>query len=212
MFAETLELNRVPSEEKKMQYYHIISNESTRLTRLINNLLDFSRIDAGKKIYHLKWTDLRQVVEDVLQSYSFHLQQQGFKLQSNLAADLPHIRIDAEAIAQAFINLLENAMKYSQDTKSISITLVLRNNQLVLSVTDQGIVIDKTQQPKIFDKFYRVGDSLVHDTKGFGLGLTLVKYIMDYHQGQIELESTPGKGSSFSLIFPLSFNQGEISR
>ncbi|MCI0511927.1 HAMP domain-containing histidine kinase [candidate division KSB1 bacterium] len=212
MFAETLELGRVPSEEKKLQYYHIISNESTRLTRLINNLLDFSRIEAGKKIYHLKWTDLHQVVEDVLQSYSFHLQQQGFKLQTNLATDLPQVRIDAEAIAQAFINLLENAMKYSQDTKSISITLALRNNQIVLSVSDQGIGIDKNQQLKIFDKFYRVGDSLVHDTKGFGLGLTLVKYIMDYHRGRIELESTPGKGSTFSLIFPLSSNQGEFSQ
>lgn len=203
MFAETLELKRVPSEEKKMQYYRIISNESNRLTRMINNILDFSRIEAGRKEFHLQKTNLTDIVHDILNSYRFHLNQKGFELQEEIDENLPSILADPEAVSQAFINILENAVKYSTEIKSIIVRLNPVNDQVVLQVEDKGIGIEKTYQQKIFDKFYRVGDSLVHNTKGSGLGLTLVKFIMDYHHGNVTVQSKPGEGSTFSLIFPI---------
>ncbi len=203
MFAETLELKRVPSEEKRMQYYRIISNESNRLTRMINNILDFSRIEAGRKEFHLQKTNLAEIVYDILDSYRFHLNQKGFELQEEIDENLPSIVADPEAVSQAFINILENAVKYSKETKSIKVRLYRENEQVVLQVEDKGIGIEKTYQQKIFDKFYRVGDSLVHNTKGSGLGLTLVKFIMDYHHGNVTVQSKPGEGSTFSLIFPI---------
>ena len=203
MFAETLELKRVPSEEKKMQYYRIISNESNRLTRMINNILDFSRIEAGRKEFHLQETNLTEIVRDILESYQFHLKQKGFELTEEICEDVPLILADPEAVSQAFINILENAVKYSKETKNITVRLYQENTHLVLQVEDKGIGIDKSSHQKIFDKFYRVGDSLVHNTKGSGLGLTLVKFIMDYHQGKVTVQSKPGEGSTFSLIFPI---------
>jgi len=204
MFAETLEMGRVPSEEKKRRYYQIIASETNRLTRMINNILDFSKIEAGKKSFNPAWTDLRQLVEEVLASYAYHLEQKGFTVGIHLAGSLPRIYIDPEAVAQAMINILENAAKYSPETKSIEVRLAQRGREIILSITDQGIGIPKQLQRKIFEKFFRASDSLVHDTKGSGLGLTLVKYIMDFHKGRVEVESAPGKGSRFSLIFPIT--------
>lgn len=203
MFAETLEMGRVPSEEKKHHYYRIIASESNRLTRMINNILDFSKIEAGKKSFHPGWCDLRQLLAEVLKSYQYHLEQQGFSITTQIAEDLPKIYLDPEAISQAILNILENAAKYSRETKAIDVRLFQENSEIVLAITDQGIGIPKALQRKIFDKFYRASDSLVHDTKGSGLGLALVKYIMDFHKGRVAVESTPGKGSRFSLIFSI---------
>lgn len=206
MFAETLELGRVPNEDRKMHYYRTISNEANRLTRMINNILDFSRIEAGRKSFKTEWTNVPELVREVLDSYRFHLEQQGFELHEKIIEDLPAVQLDPEAVSQAFINLLENAAKYSKGEKWIEVELTSVDSQIILTVRDHGIGIDKTYHDKIFEKFYRVSDSLVHDTKGSGLGLSLVKYIMAYHQGDIRVESSPGKGSAFSLVFPISTN------
>ncbi|MBN1350710.1 HAMP domain-containing histidine kinase [candidate division KSB1 bacterium] len=208
MFSEMLELDRVQNEQKKMEYYRIISNESARLTQMINNILDFSHIEAGQKAFNMKPAHLSTIIENVLKSYRFHLERKGFSITTNIAESLPAIRIDKEAISQAFINLLDNAVKYSDKTKSITIQLHQMENTQVLTVKDEGIGIEKSQQKKIFEKFYRASDSLVPDTKGSGLGLTLVKYIMDYHGGKIALDSAKGKGCAISLIFSLSENIG----
>ena len=170
---------------------------------MINNILDFSKIEAGKKAYDLKWTDLRKLLQEVLDSYQYHLEQKGFSVTIQIAEDLPKIYLDPEAISQAIINILENAAKYSQETKVIDVRLFQQNREIVLTIADQGIGIPKSLQQKIFEKFYRASDSLVHDTKGSGLGLALVKYIMDFHKGRVEVESAPGKGSRFSLIFSI---------
>lgn len=209
MFAETLEMNRVPDEEKKQQYYRIISNETNRLTRMINNILDFSRIEAGRKTFQSRKTDLHGLVTDVLESYRFHLKQKGFVLHEEIAEDLPEIIVDPEAVSQAFINLLENAVKYSPEIKEVTVRLFKRKANVVLQVQDRGIGIESSHHSKIFEKFYRVGDSLVHNTKGSGLGLTLVQYIMDYHQGEVGVQSAPNQGSSFSLIFPINNDKSE---
>jgi signal transduction histidine kinase len=203
LFAETLELGRVHGEGKARQYYRIINKESHRLTQLINNILDFSRIEAGRKEYKFAPTDVGRVVQDVLDAYRFHIEQQGFALEVQVADEIPELEVDKEALGQAVLNLLNNAIKYSTDEKYIRLELRREADRVLLSVTDRGIGIAKADQKKIFEKFYRAENSLVHESKGSGLGLALVRHIMEAHGGTVELESTPGKGSTFTLVLPL---------
>lgn len=203
LFSETLELGRVPSEERRRQYYRVINKESQRLTQLINNILDFSRIEAGRREYKFARTDVVRVLDEVLEAYRFQIEQQGFTLEVQVEEGLPEALVDAEALGQALINLLNNALKYSRDDKRISVWLRRDDGHLRLSMRDHGIGIAKGEQEKVFEKFYRAEDSLVHETKGSGLGLSLVRHIMEAHGGSVELESTPGSGSNFTLVLPL---------
>jgi len=203
LFAETLEMGRVPGEDKKRQYYRVIHKESQRLTQLINNILDFSRIEAGRREYRFAPTDLNRVVADVLDAYRFQIEQHGFTLESSLAEDLPEVEVDKEALSQALINLVNNAVKYSRDEKLIRLTTSCDGERLRVRVTDRGIGIPSGEQRKIFEKFYRAENSLVHESKGSGLGLALVRHIMEAHGGSVEVESAPGKGSTFTLVLPV---------
>ncbi len=203
LFAETLELGRVPSEDKARQYYRVINKESHRLTQLINNILDFSRIEAGRKEYRFAPTDVARVVREVIESYRFQIEQQGFELAVEVADDLPQVPADAEALGQAILNLVNNAIKYSRESKTIDIEVRREGSKVLVSVKDSGIGIPRGEQKKIFEKFFRGEDSLVHETKGSGLGLALVRHIMEAHGGQVEVDSAPGKGSTFTLVLPV---------
>lgn len=203
MFAETLEMGRVPTEEKRLEYYRIIGLETTRLTRLINNILNFSRMEAGKKTYHFQPLQVNDVVEDILHLYAYKLRSKGFEVEQNLGEDLPLIEGDTEAIAEALINLIDNAIKYSPEEKHVTLTTVREGEQVNVMVKDRGMGIAPEDQKKIFDKFYRVSSALVHDTKGTGLGLALIKHIMDAHKGSVRVASKIGKGSQFTLTFPI---------
>ncbi|MBC8185297.1 GHKL domain-containing protein [candidate division KSB1 bacterium] len=204
MQAEMLEMGRVRTKEKRMHYYQTIMNESVRLTQLINNILDFSRIESHKKEFNLKPTDISALVTNTLEIYRFHIEQKGFVLQKKIAKDLLVIEIDEEAVKLAIVNLLDNAIKFTKDEKRIIISLNKQEKAVVVSIQDFGIGIPESEHKKIFDKFYRIGDSLVHNTKGSGLGLSLVKHIMEIHKGKVILKSKPGEGSTFSLIFPVA--------
>lgn len=205
MFAETLELNRVQTENKKREYYQIIGQESERLTHLINNILDFSKIEAGKKRYIMERIDLNAIISDVLRLYSFHLQNKGFHLQNEIdTTEKLKINADKEAITEAIINLLDNAIKYSDSDKRIRIKSGTFGSQVFFEIEDHGLGISVDDQTKIFDKFYRVSTGLIHDIKGTGLGLSLVKYIIEMHNGQVTVESHLGKGSTFRLFFPVA--------
>jgi signal transduction histidine kinase len=206
LFAETLELGRVPSEEKARQYYRVINKESQRLTQLINNILDFSRIEAGRKEYRFAPTDVGRIVSEVVDAYRFQIEQQGFALDVRIADDLPEVEADKEALGQALLNLVNNAIKYSRDDKYLGLDVRREGNRVLVSVADRGIGVAKSEQRKIFEKFYRAEDSLVHETKGSGLGLPLVRHIMEAHGGQVEVESVPGKGSTFTLVLPVAKN------
>src|SRR5205823_4572536 len=204
LYAETLELGRITTKEKKQQYYRIIRKESERLTALINNILDFSRIEAGRKEYEFRETDIADLVRNTLDSYRYQIEQQGFAFQETIDADLPVVRVDREAIARAVVNLVNNALKYSDGEKFLGVKLYRDNGAVKLEVEDHGIGIARRDQSKIFEKFYRTGDPLVHNTKGSGLGLSLVRHITEAHGGDIAVESTPGKGSRFILSMPLA--------
>jgi signal transduction histidine kinase len=204
LYAETLELGRITTQEKKHQYYRIIRKESERLTALINNILDFSRIEAGGKEYEFRNTDIAELVRNTLESYRYQIEQQGFAFEESIDSNLPAVPVDREAIARALVNLVNNALKYSTDEKFLGVKLYRENSVVKLEVADHGIGIARRDQSKIFEKFYRAGDPLVHNTKGSGLGLSLVRHITHAHGGEIAVESTPGKGSKFTLSLPLA--------
>jgi len=204
LYAETLELRRITTPEKKQEYYRIIRKESERLTALINNILDFSRIEAGRKEYEFRETNIAELVQNTLDSYRYQIEQQGFAFAESIDPDIPAVRVDREAIARALVNLVNNALKYSTDEKFLGVKLYRENGSVKLEVLDHGIGITRREQSKIFEKFYRTGDPLVHNTKGSGLGLSLVRHITQAHGGDIAVESTPGKGSKFTLSLPLA--------
>jgi signal transduction histidine kinase len=203
LYAETLELGRLTAKEKYQEYFRIIREESERLTALINNILDFSRIEAGRKEYEFKETNLAELVRSTLDSYRFQIEQNGFAFEENISADIPPVRVDREAIARSLLNLVNNALKYSKDNKYIGVSLYPANGRINLEVRDHGIGIPPNEQEKIFEKFYRCGDPLVHNIKGSGLGLSLVRHIARAHGGDVLVESTPEKGSKFTIALPL---------
>ena len=203
LYAETLELGRLTSQEKYQEYFRIIREESERLSALINNILDFSRIEAGRKEYDFKQTDLAELVRSTLESYRFQIEQNGFAFEENIANDIPPVNIDREAIARSLLNLVNNALKYSKDQKFIGVSLYRSNGSVKLEVRDRGIGIAPAEQDKIFEKFYRCGDPLVHNTKGSGLGLSLVKHIAQAHGGNVFVESAPERGSKFTIALPI---------
>lgn len=202
MFAETLELNRVKTEEKKKEYYTIISHEANRLSHIVNTILNFSKMEAGKRKFTFAQADLNQVVNQIYQNYKFHLQNKGFIFKVHLSADNLDVSIDQEAISEALINLIDNAVKYSADKKDISIKTGIENDYAFIHIQDFGIGISEKDQKKIFEKFYRVSSGYIHNTKGTGLGLSIVKQIIDAHKGKITVKSSAGKGSTFEMYFP----------
>jgi two-component system phosphate regulon sensor histidine kinase PhoR len=201
MFVETLELERVKTEEKKKEYYTIIGQETERLTYLINNILDFSKMEAGKKVYHMESVDINELVQETVRIYAYHLKNKGFTLETDLFANGLSVHADRNALSEALLNLLENAVKYSEQVKHITVRTGREGKRTFIEVSDKGIGISAEQQKKIFEKFYRVSTGLEHNTKGSGLGLSIVQHIMKAHRGEISVTSQPGEGSIFKLYF-----------
>jgi signal transduction histidine kinase len=210
LYAETLELGRISNPGKRQEYYEIIRKESERLTSLINNILDFSRIESGKKEYSFRKTDVADLVRSTLESYRFEIEQNGFQFEQKIDNDLPQVYMDREAISRSLLNLVNNAVKYSATEKYLGINLYRHNGCVNLEVVDHGIGISAKEQPKIFEKFYRVSDPLVHDTKGSGLGLSLVRHVVEAHGGEVAVESEPGHGSKFIITLPVQ--TGEVQQ
>jgi two-component system phosphate regulon sensor histidine kinase PhoR len=204
MFAETLEMGRLKDEVKKQEYYATIVRESDRLTHLVNTILNFSRMEAGKRPYQFQTMDLNEAVRSVLETYRLHLEQHGMKPLTALSASPVTVSADTDAVTEAIINLLDNAIKYSGSSTYLAVRTEIRDGKGVVEVEDHGIGIAPEHQKKVFDVFYRVPTGTVHETKGSGLGLSLVNHIMTAHNGTVELVSASGKGSTFRLVFPLS--------
>jgi len=204
MFAETLEMKRVKTEKKKHEYYHTIIQESERLSRLVNNLLNFSRMEAGRRAYDLKPTDLNALVTSVIDFYTLQLRDKGFTVVIDLAPRLPAVSTDGEAIAETLHNIIDNAVKYTGTEKYLRIATGQEGGMAFFEVEDHGIGIAPEHQNRIFEKFYRVSTGLVHTTKGSGLGLALVRHIVDAHSGNVEVRSQLGKGSCFRVSLPVS--------
>jgi signal transduction histidine kinase len=200
LYGETLLEGGDFPEPERRSYYQVITRESERLTRLIEKVLDFSRIDRGSKEYHLQEGDLAAAVAGAVEVYGEYLKRRGFSIETDLAPRLPPARFDPEAISQAVLNLLDNAAKYSAESKFVGVRLRAGGGHVIFEVEDHGIGITASEQEKLFQRFYRAPGGA--GKGGYGLGLFLVKHIMDAHGGSIEVESEAGRGSRFRLIFP----------
>jgi signal transduction histidine kinase len=203
MFGETLEMGRVTDEGRRQEYYRVITREGERLTRLIDNVLDFSRIEGGRQTYEMTPTPIEPLVRGTLETFAYPLAQQGFKVEVSVAPDLPDVAMDADAVGQALANLIDNAIKYSADDRALTLDARIVDGRLVIAVTDRGLGIAREEQAKIFEKFYRVGRSDTQGRRGSGVGLALVRHIAEAHGGDVTVASAPGEGSRFSLRLPL---------
>ncbi|MEL6611338.1 MAG: HAMP domain-containing sensor histidine kinase [Bacteroidota bacterium] len=215
MYAETLEAGRVP-DRRRPEYLGVIARESERLSRLIDTLLNFSRIEAGRERFDLAPTDLNGLARDVVARFALPAERDGFTIETNFVNNLPTVEADAEALTEALVNLVDNALKYSRphpDARRVAIRTGIHRNgtrkaQAYVEVEDEGPGIAATHQRQVFEPFFRVGDDarddLVHETKGTGLGLALVARIAEAHGGRIDLHSAPGDGARFRLLLPVA--------
>jgi two-component system, OmpR family, phosphate regulon sensor histidine kinase PhoR len=204
MYIETLEMGRITEQIKIKEYYNVILNETTRLSGIVNRILNFSQIESNKRKYFPSETDLNETIENAANTFRYSIENKGFRYSFIPDKDLPPLMIDKEAVADAFINLVDNAMKYSTTEKDIVVRTGKDGRNIYLEVEDHGIGISEKNQHLIFDKFYRVTElNLANKVKGSGLGLAIVKHIMDAHNGKIIVKSTLGSGSVFRLLFPI---------
>jgi signal transduction histidine kinase len=202
MFAETMRMGRTQDPQVQEEYLDTIVNESQRLTRLLNNVLDFSKIEQGERQYHMQPCPLSEVVEAAARTMAYPLSQQGFRLHVHIEPGLPDVRMDRDAMEQAVLNLLSNAMKYSDESRDIDLRLTRSDGSALLQVVDRGLGIAPEEQGRIFEKYYRIRSGVSERSAGTGLGLALVSHIVTAHGGRIEVESAPGKGSTFSIHMP----------
>jgi signal transduction histidine kinase len=205
MFSELLAEGRVLDKEKQHSYLHIITAETARLTRLINNVLDFSRMERGEKKYNFAKCDLAAVVRETVETYRPHLEANGFKLECDLPESPLIVQGDRDALAQIVVNLLSNAEKYSNERKAVRVEARLQAQPLPhaeVRVLDRGLGVPQGCEEKIFEQFYRAHDSLSSGIQGSGLGLTLARQIARAHGGDIVCEPRDGGGSCFTLRLP----------
>ena len=199
LYGETLHQGDGFSDDDRQSYAEIITRESERLTRLIERVLDFSRVDRGDKRYQIEPGDLAAVVRQALGIAVRHLKQQGFVVELDITPLAP-ARFDPDAVVDAVLNLVDNAAKYSGEEKYVGIRLRPEDDRIVCEVEDHGAGISAAEREHLFRKFHRGRDAA--GKGGYGLGLFLVKHIMDAHGGAIEVDSDVGRGSRFRLIFP----------
>lgn len=206
MMTELLHHKRVQTEERKSAYYSAMLQESERLSHLIDNILDFSRIDEDRKKYEFIDLDLDELLRNFLESTRERLTDSGFKIRYNCTDTIRPIRADKNAILQVIYNLVDNAIKFSGKFRQIDIDLFSRDEEVQLCVKDYGIGIPDKDQEKIFDRFYRGDEPQRLGIKGSGIGLTIVKRIIEVHKGHLTLKSIPGEGSTFCVHLSIDKN------
>lgn len=200
--VETLELDRVANPEERGRFLSTIARETTKLTRLVDNILDLARFEAGHHQLRLDPVSLVQVARETVETFTPRLDHAQFHVELDLPADLPQVKGDAIALSHCVLNLLDNAVKYSKDDRTLKVSAHASDGNVSLSVADRGIGIAHGDRRRIFEKFVRVETGLVHDVKGAGLGLSLVQQIMRAHGGRVEVTANPGGGSVFTLVLP----------
>ncbi|MBI2618897.1 MAG: hypothetical protein HYW57_02340 [Ignavibacteriales bacterium] len=201
--AENLNEGWVAEQKKQEEYFHLIARETERLSHLVENILDFSRIEAKRKSYQKQMTSGGDLIHKTLEQFRLLTDGQGVKLRERIPPNLPRINVDPEAIEQALLNLFDNAVKYSREEKLVEVSTEVTANYLRVKVSDHGHGIEKRDLEKIFEKFYRIDSRNGKKIPGSGIGLTLVKEIIEAHGGKVTVESELDKGSTFVLSIPL---------
>ncbi len=201
--TETIEMGRYANDAERDKFLRTITRESDRLTQLVDNILDFSRLEAGQRTVALVPLDLRDVVNTAMESFKLRLEDAGFRYDVTLPETLPPVLGDSRALQHSLLNLLDNAVKYSRDRKEVRVAASSSDGVVRLAVSDKGIGIPAEDRERIFEKFARVETGLVHTVKGAGLGLSLVQMLVRAHHGRVEVTSTPGEGSTFTILLPV---------
>ena len=209
MAGETLELGRVGGDADRARFLQVITRECRRLTHMINHVLDFAKIEAGKKEFRFHPTDLARVVRETMEVFEQQFREKQFEVRVDVPPELPAIEADGEAVTRCLMNFIDNAVKYSKERRYIEVKARVREpggdsdrGEVRLGVTDHGIGLSPRDRERIFEKFFRVEHGMVHDVKGSGLGLSLVRHIAQAHGGRVEVESSLGQGSTFTLVIP----------
>jgi len=203
LFADKLASPSGAADEARKRYVDTIANECDRLNRLVDNVLEFARIEAGAKTYRLTPGSIDEVIASASKAVSYLIEQKGLDLRVTIEPGLPMLLMDADAMEQAILNLLTNAAKYSRDSREIGLRARRQDAEVVVEVADGGVGIDPAEHARIFDKFYRARNDATGHVAGTGLGLTLVKHIVEAHGGRVDVDSSPGAGSTFSIRLPI---------
>jgi signal transduction histidine kinase len=201
--AEMLQSGRVPSEERRQKYYDVLLEQSERLALLTDNILSLAKIEEGRAEFTFETTDISVLLTEVVTSIQERVRHEGFDIGLDVKGPIPLLAVDRTALSQAVTNLVDNAIKYSGDSRRISVRASREEQAVAIAVQDFGIGIKKEDIPRLFERFYRGGDELTRAVKGSGLGLTLVREIVAAHRGKVHVQSEPGKGSVFSIRLPL---------
>lgn len=201
--TERLETGKVTQPAKMKQYVSIISHDIDRLIRLVGNILNFSNIEEGKKVYRKEETDIAILLKEVINNYQKESIERGVSISADIEDDLPALNIDKDSMTQAIFNLLDNAVKFSKDVKEIGVTVLKNESSIIIKIKDKGIGIEKDEKDKIFEKFYRGKSAVNNFINGTGLGLALVKYTVEGHNGRIDVESEPGWSTVFTITLPV---------
>ena len=201
--AEMLQAGRVPSEARRDEYYAVLVEQSSRLSTLVANILDLARMEEGKKEFRFEEVEVGSLLDEVLSGARHRVAHSGFDVESVVDENLPKVRADREAISQALSNLLDNAVKYSGEARTVNVRAFVRDGWLSMAVEDFGVGIPAEEMDRVFDRFYRGGDALTRSVKGSGLGLTLVKQVVEAHGGEVQAKSAPGRGSTFTIRLPI---------
>ena len=197
--GEMLMRGRVPNDARRQEYYERITSESDRLARVVENLLDFSRMEEGRKPYALEPIDTSAWLSDLAARFEVHASGNGHHLVTDIPPRLPEVLADREALTTALDNLLDNAVKYSPASPTVWLDASVRDGGVTIRVRDRGIGIAPADQPHVFDRFYRGTDEAARLIRGTGLGLSLVQHIIQAHGGRVTFESRAGEGTTFSV-------------
>jgi two-component system phosphate regulon sensor histidine kinase PhoR len=204
MFGELLATGRHKGEAMAREYAGIITRESDRLSHLIDNVLDFARLERGKASYRFAEGRLEEVVERALDVLRHRLEKEKLRLRTEIEANLPPVRMDQDAMTLVLLNLVDNAVKYAGDGGEVSVRLRRAPGAVALAVSDRGVGISLDEQGRIFERFYRAESARARNVRGSGIGLALVKHIAEAHGGRVEVESAPGEGSTFTVYVPVA--------
>lgn len=205
MYVEMLMLKRYKDQAKEEEYIKIVYSETQRLSGMVNRILNFSRMERGKREYHITPYSVNQLIEEVISLYQPNFKDNNVDVSVSMLPQDTTIGIDHEALTETLVNLFDNAINYGKDNdKKIAIRASIKHNSVIIEVEDNGIGISPKHQKKIFDKFYRVTKKdLAHKAKGSGIGLNIVREIIRHHNGKVSVKSQLGEGSCFILQLPV---------